>query len=194
MAAYTELVVTDLKNYIHCPRYTYFEHCLPGVRPRTYAMDAGDEAHEDERARARRRTLWQYGLPEGERQFDVYLQSSNLGLVGRVDELVTAPGGMLLPVDYKLSDKVNESFEMQVVAYALLLEATYDTTVHTGYVYLIGRRKLHTVAVSPDRRDSVLAALRHMRDIVDYERMPPPVRQKGKCRACEWWRFCNDVV
>ena len=47
------LNVTDLKNYAHCPRVTFFEKCLPDVRPRVYAMDAGQEAHEEERARAK---------------------------------------------------------------------------------------------------------------------------------------------
>ena len=193
--------VTDLKNYVHCPRFPYYEACLPDVRPRTFAMDAGDEAHVIERARARRRTLWAYGLPKGERHFNVRLFDPARGLSGMVDELVIAPAEpaatsafALYPVDYKLSTKVTESFELQVCAYALLLEAVYAIPVTRGYIYLIGQRQLHAVDVTAARRAAVETALENIRAIIKEERMPPPVKQRAKCRACEWRRFCNDVV
>lgn len=200
MAAFTDptqiewLVVTDLKNYAHCPRIPYFEQCMPGVRPRTYMMDAGDEAHIEERARARRRTLWAYGLPEGERQFNVRVADAELGLIGVIDELVTTADGVVLPVDYKLSQKVKESFELQIIAYAMLLEAVHGRTVAQGYIYFIGERRLHTVAVGDAGRAQVRAALDDIRQMTRREAMPGPVTQRAKCRACEWRRFCNDVV
>lgn len=202
MAAYIDpqagpvawLMVTDLKNYTHCARIPYFERCLPGLRPRTYAMDAGDEAHIEERARARRRTLWAYGLPEGERAFNVRLTDPALGLIGVIDELVHTPDGRMLPVDYKLSQKVNESFALQIVAYAMLLEATYGITVAQGYIYLIGERDLRTIPVTEAGRAQVRAALDDIRTMTEREAIPPPVKERAKCRACEWRRICNDVV
>jgi CRISPR-associated exonuclease Cas4 len=188
------LVVTDLKNYAHCARIAYFEQTLMNIRPRTYAMDAGDEAHTEERARARRRTLWAYGLPKGERQFNVRVSDATLGLIGVIDELVTTPEGLLLPVDYKLSRKVNDSFALQVVAYAMLLEAAYQRPVQQGYIYLIGERRLHTIAVTEAGRGAVQDALDTIRAMLRAETLPPPTPQRAKCRACEWRRFCNDVV
>lgn len=187
------LHVTDLKNYAHCPRFPYFERCLTDVRPRTYAMDAGEEAHEQERARARRRTLWAYGLPQGERSFQVRVYSPALNLVGVIDELVHAPDGIYHPVDYKLSEKVTPGFELQVVAYGMLVEAQFGLPVERGYLYLIGRRELHAVALDVNRRLRVLDAVQAIREIARTERMPPPVAERAKCRACEWRRFCNDV-
>lgn len=193
--------VTDLKNYAHCPRFPYYEACLPDVRPRTFAMDAGKEAHIIERARARRRTLSAYGLPKGERHFNVRLFDPIRRLSGMVDELVivqaepgTTPALELYPVDYKLSTKITEWFELQVCAYALLLEAVYAVPVTRGYIYLIGQRQLHAVEVTKTRRAAVEAALEDIRIIIQRERMPPPVKHRAKCRACEWRRFCNDVI
>lgn len=188
------LHVTDLKNYAHCARFPYFERCLPDVRPRTYAMDAGEEAHEEERARARRRTLWAYGLPEGERFFQVRVYSAALNLVGVIDELVRSTDGKYHPVDYKLSERISPGFELQVVAYGMLVEAQYETQVERGYLYLIGRRELHPVELDASRRQRVIEAVKAIRQIVETERMPPPVAERAKCRACEWRRFCNDVV
>lgn len=188
------LHVTDLKNYAHCARFPYFERCWHDVRPRTYMMDAGEDAHVEEKARARRRTLWAYGLPEGERLFQVRVYSPTLNLVGVIDELVRAPDGIFHPVDYKLSEKVTPGFELQIAAYALLVEAQFGAQVERGYLYLIGRRELHPVVIDARRRQAVIDAVTAVRAIVDGERMPPPVKERAKCRACEWRRFCNDVV
>lgn len=190
----TALHVTDLKNYAHCPRFPYFERCLQDVRPRTYMMDAGEEAHLEEKARARRRTLWAYGLPEGERLFQVRVYSPALHLIGVIDELVRTPNGIYLPVDYKLSEKVTPSFELQIAAYALLIETHFETRVERGYLYLIGRRELHAVVIDESLRQAVVEAVIAVRLMIDAEQMPPPVKERAKCRACEWRHFCNDVV
>lgn len=192
-AALDYLTVTDLKQHTHCPRFTFFEHVWPAVRPRTYKMDAGEEAHERERERARRRSLRAYDLVEGERHFAVRVESAALRLRGEIDELVIAPGGVYLPIDYKLSNKVSESFRVQITAYALLVEAQFGAQVTTGYVYLIVPRTLHPVEITPARRAAIPGMLATMRALIRAEQMPPPVRARAKCRDCEFRRFCNDV-
>jgi CRISPR-associated exonuclease Cas4 len=186
------LIVTDIKDYVHCPRFVYYGGCLPAVRPRTYMMEAGKEEHERERERARRRTLRAYGLPDGERRFAQPVVSHTLRLVGQIDELVIAEGGWI-PVDYKLSDRASESFIMQVIAYALLVEETFGVTVTTGYVYLMVGRKLHPVPIPPDARAQIERICAAIRRAIDSEDMPPPPSARAKCRACEFRRFCNDV-
>lgn len=187
------LTVTDLKNYAHCPRFTYYEHCLPAVRPRTYKMDEGTEEHERERERARRRTLRAYGLPAGERQFNVRVQCDTLRLRGEIDELVTTPDGALLPVDYKLSRKINELFVIQLTAYAMLLELMHHVTVELGYIYLMTPRKMELIPITAQRRATVYAMLDAARAIILSENMPSPPKARAKCRDCEFRRFCNDV-
>ena len=191
-----DLTVTDLKQYTHCARFAYHENVLPEVRPRTYKMEAGEEAHVRERERARRRTLAQYGLPEGERHFNLRIHCPDLGLRGELDELVIAPSGVYLPVDYKLSTKVSDSFRVQIAAYALLVESRFKAEgarVETGYLYLIVPRSLHPVPITEALRTQVRASLTAIRDILRREQLPPPPRARAKCRDCEFRRFCNDV-
>ena len=186
--------VTDLKNYAHCPRIPYLENCLRDVRPRTYMMDAGEEAHVEEKARARRRTLWAYGLPEGERAFAVRVYSPVLNLIGVIDELVRTPDGRCFPVDYKLSERVSAAVALQIGAYGMLVETQFGVAVPTGYAYLIERRELHAVAIDTDLRRAVREACMAVHEMVALERLPGPPRARSQCRACEWRRFCNDVV
>jgi CRISPR-associated exonuclease Cas4 len=187
------LTVTDVKNHAHCARFTFYEQCWPAVRPRTYKMDAGEEAHERERERARRRTLRAYDLPAGERQFAVRVACARLRLRGEIDELVITPEGGYLPVDYKLSTKVSDSFAAQITAYAMLVESQFGVRVETGYIYLLIPRTMAPVTITPERREAVRDMLARMRGIMDGEVMPPPPRARAKCRDCEFRRFCNDV-
>jgi len=50
-------VVTDLKQFAYCPRVVYYSYCLPLIRPMTYKMKAGQEAHVEEKGREQRRSL-----------------------------------------------------------------------------------------------------------------------------------------
>lgn len=187
------VTVTDLKNFSHCPRITYFEQCLPGVRPKTYLMHAGEEEHEKERERARRRTLRAYDLPDGERFFGVKLACEDLGLRGELDELVITPDGRYLPADYKLSMKLNDSFIHQITAYALLIERQFQTVVEYGYIYLMTTRVFHRIEMIEIHRLEVMTTIAAIREMAVREQMPSPPSSKAKCRACEFRRFCNDV-
>lgn len=188
------LNVTDLKNFAHCQRIVYYEKCWPDVRPRVYAMDAGQDAHDAERARAKRRKLTMYGLPDGERRFNLRLYSPTLRLVGVLDELVIGPDGIYYPVDYKLSNKISLSFKWQITAYALLIEEHFGASVEAGFIFLLARRQLERVAITRKLRTNVTAALDQIRHLIRTETMPPPVTARSKCSVCEFRRFCNDVV
>ncbi|PIZ26363.1 MAG: CRISPR-associated protein Cas4, partial [Chloroflexi bacterium CG_4_10_14_0_8_um_filter_57_5] len=111
--------VTDLKQWVYCPRILYYVMCLPDVRPVTYKMKAGVEAGREEEGREARRSLHAYNLTEGRREFNVPLVSSRLGLRGVVDMVIwldePAPGEVM-PVDYKLSEIVGEHFRLQLAA------------------------------------------------------------------------------
>ncbi len=188
------LTVTDLKQYIYCPRITYYERCMPHLRPRTYKMDAGVFAHEQERKRAARRTLHAYGLESGERQFEVPLTSERFGITGKVDEIVTFPGPPLTiyPVDYKLARQVSPHYRLQIAAYALMIEEVWDCDVAQGFVYLIPLRRLESIAITSELRVQVENALYAIHNIIRTEHMPPPPKRRSKCESCEFRRVCND--
>jgi CRISPR-associated exonuclease Cas4 len=185
--------VTDLKQMAYCPRVVFYERCLPHVRPRTYKMEAGQAAHEDEQARAARRTLARYALPEGERHFDLLLQSARLGLRGKLDEVIALGDGTLIPVDYKLTRAVAGNHRLQLAAYALLLEAVYGGAVTRGFVVLIPTQKAVEVAINGKLRAAVATRLEEARTMVKEERMPEPTTVRARCYDCEFRRFCNDV-
>lgn len=185
--------VTDLKQFTYCQRIIFYERCLPHIRPRTFKMDAGRDAHEDEEKRALRRSLSGYDVLEGERFFNVRLISESLGLSGEIDEVVRTSDGEVFPVDYKLAKQASPHYKVQLVAYAMLLETAENVAVKRGYIYLIRTRQLAKVAITSSLRIQVETALTAMRQMVEQERMPGAAVNRNYCAACEFRRFCNDV-
>ncbi|HEC21553.1 MAG TPA: CRISPR-associated protein Cas4 [Chloroflexi bacterium] len=184
--------VTDLKEYIYCPRAFFYEACLPDLHRETVKTDAGRRAHERERQLARRRSLAAYGLEAGERFFDVPVRSDELRMVGEIDEVLRVEGE-LIPVDYKNTDRLGYNFQMQLTAYGLMLAETAGQEVRRGFFFIIPARRAEELVFSARLVRSVKHALSDMYRIVETEAMPEPTRYRMRCATCKYRRFCNDV-
>lgn len=192
------LQVTDLKQYSYCPRIVFYQTCLPGIRPTTYKMAAGIKAQEKVTSLEKRRSLRAYDLIEGERHFNVSVQSERLGVSGQVDLVVESSVGdarRLTPVDFKLSrQKPGRHFHLQLACYALLLEECWGAPVESGYLYLIPSKESIRVEITPRLRCDVVKQLAEIRHLLQAEEMPTPTAHRGSCVNCEFRRFCNDVL
>lgn len=187
--------VTDLKQWVYCPRVLYYHMCLPNVRPVTYKMKAGTEAGLAEEGRESRRSLRSYGLKEGRREFEVPLQSSTFGLRGKPDMVIWLDESHeVIPVDYKMSEIAGEHFKLQIAAYGVMLEEISGYTAKRGFLYSIPQRKAEEALIDKRARDKLQTALTEMHRILRYELIPEATPNKNKCLACEFRRFCNDVV
>lgn len=192
----TPFRVTDLKQWVYCPRILYYYTCLPDVRPVTYKMEAGVQAGKEEETREARRSLRVYKLNAGRREFDVPVASSRLGLRGKIDMVIWLDDAdeQFIPVDYKHSTRSGLHFKLQLAAYALLLEETSGGVARRGFLYSIPLRKAEVVVLDKRLRQKLYAALEGMHRILMSESMPEPTPQRSKCLACEFRRFCNDVL
>lgn len=187
--------VTDLRQYGYCARIVYYTYCLPLLRPVTFKMAAGVEAHRRAEGLEQRRGLRAYGLERGERYFDVELESGALGLRGKVDMVVVVDGGReVIPVEYKdTPGRAGHHFELQLGAYGLMLEEGGWGRVGRGFLYFIPARRAKEVVLTDELKAEVRMLVGGMWEMVDGERMPAPTPYRGRCRACEFRRFCNDI-
>ena len=190
--------VTDLKQYTFCPRVVFYTYCLPLLRPTTFKMEAGRRAHDRAKGKAQRRTLSAYGLQEGERYFDMWVESSILGLRGKIDLVIEARDGEMrewIPVEYKQTTRrTGPHIRMQVAAYGMMLEEERGEQVRRGFVYSLVTRKAEEIKIGKRLRESVRETLEAMREMVEREVMPEPPRTQRQCVNCEFRRFCNDVL
>lgn len=188
------LTVTDVKQWLYCPRVVYYMRCLPRVRPTTYRMLAAGDAHADEADRERRRSLRTYGLDDGEREFDVEITSTRLGLRGKID-LVVRRRDEIIPIDYKDSPgRAGRHFLVQLAAYGLLLEEATGLAAHRGFLYFIPSRRSFAVALGDDLKAAAREAIEAIQAMIVRESMPSPTPWRHRCAACEFHRFCNDVM
>ena len=186
--------VVDLKQWFVCRRIVYYHYVLPAVRPVTYGMKAGVAAHEEARPLEKRRTLRAYGIPDGERQFDVGLHAPDLGLSGLVDMIIQREDEVI-PVDFKDSFQIKaRQFRWQVAAYGVLLEHLWQQPVRRGFVYSLPARQALEVKLTARMRSSVRKAVAEMRESVLRTVFPPPPAGRRICVTCEFRRFCNDVL
>ncbi len=97
------LRVSDLKQYIYCPRILYYYYVMPVPRRVTRKMEYGRLEHVEIKKLEKRRGLKTYGILEGERLFNYPLNSPRLGLHGVIDMIIATYDGHVYPVEFKHS-------------------------------------------------------------------------------------------
>lgn len=189
--------VTDLKQWVYCPRILYYHYCLPDVRPTTYKMKAGVKAGRKEEDRSKRRSLRLYGIQEGRKAYDHRLSSPSLGLRGKVDMVIwrwNEEDTEVIPVDYKLSRRLGKHFKLQIVAYGAMLEEEECIPSCRGFLYSIPKREVLEVPFTAKLKNELQESLDLMKTMHRSERIPAPTPHRKKCVNCEFRRYCNDTV
>jgi len=188
------LRVSDVKQYIYCPRIIYFYYVLPIHRRITKKMEYGRLEHVEIKQLEKRRKLKAYGILEGTRDFQVYLQSSRLGLNGLLDMSITTPSGEVYPVEFKHSiSKKGLHQKYQLTAYAMLLEEKYQKPIRYGFLYLIPSKTVVALEITSSMREHVKKTLSAIRNIIAGEKIPGYIRSKHRCTDCEFKNYCADL-
>ncbi len=187
------LTVSDVKQFLYCPRVVFYTYCLHLKRPSTYKMAEGTLEHEAVTQKEERRSLRAYGLIEGERQFNISLYSRRLALTGKLDMVIVTPREVI-PVDFKNTfSGAGLNHKYQLTGYALLVEDLWQRPVRRGFIYMIPRKKAQEVVITDNMRVFFRQTLGKIRDMIDRESLPQPSRRIRHCTDCEFINFCNDI-
>ncbi|MGE5557832.1 MAG: CRISPR-associated protein Cas4 [Bacillota bacterium] len=186
--------VTDIKQYQYCPRIIYFTYVQPVPRRVTRLMKFGEERHLEMERLEPRRVVRKYGLDEGEKIYRETFHSERLGLSGKLDMSIHAPGAVY-PVEFKftLEREPRRSYIGQLAAYAMLLEEKYATHIGKGFFYFIPAKKIAPVDIKDADKDRVICNLQAIRELIAGETFPPGTKETAKCVDCEWRIFCGDI-
>lgn len=187
------LRVNDLKQYAYCPRVVFYQYTMPVQRKATYKMERGKDTEAAIQRLESRRTLREYQLAEGTRQFQLWLRSERLALSGRLDLLVTTPRAAF-PVDFKdTMAPVQRNHHVQLCAYALLVEDVLGVHVEKGFIYRVPRDDIVAVDMSSELRRHTMLLMAEIRRMVRHEIVPPPTAVRERCADCEYRNYCGDV-
>lgn len=189
------LTVSDIKQYVYCPRVVYFSYFLPLRRPTTYKMEEGKLEHEHLADLEARRSLKAYGLAEGERRFNLNLYSRRLELTGRLDMIITT-ATEVIPVDFKnTGGPAGLNHKYQLTGYALVMESLYEYPINVGCVvypsFPEGRfaveRDFHLI---DDELRQWFIEERDERMRMLHEEIDPGVASECQ-ETCPFWRHCH---
>ena len=187
--------VTDLKQYVYCPRVIYFTYVMPVNKKTTFKMEYGREQHVSERKKEDRRGFKSYDLIEGKRYFDYPVISEKLGLSGKLDLLIETEEASqpAYPVEMKYTYKgIRANIKYQLGAYALLLEEKYQAPINEGFIYIIPTKKAHRIIITSEMKEYAQKAVSAIHNIIEKEHFPEP-RSKRRCHDCEFRKYCNDL-
>lgn len=188
------LKVSDVKQFLYCPRVVYFTYVMPVHRKVTRKMEYGKEEHLELERLERRRGFRSYDLSEGERRYRTKLCSERLGVEGVLDMHIMCGSGCF-PVEFKNTSRhpgLNHKY--QLVCYAMLLEDEYGKPVRHGYLYLIPGKRVHVVEMTPNARTFVRKTLGRIKMMIARESFPPAPGRPARCFECEYRNYCADVV
>ncbi len=191
-----EIRVTDIKQFVFCPRYVYFTYVQPVPKIPTFKMSEGRVEHIENQKKEKRRGMRSYDLIEGERHFHYPVRSKLLGMHGKIDMLIDAKfekGQRYFPVECKHTFRgLRNNILYQLVAYSLAIEEMTNTPVDKGFIYIIPEKKAYPVAISTARKQHVKRMISMIHYIVKNEHFPEP-RSRARCATCELQRYCNDL-
>ena len=191
------ITVSDVKQYLYCPKIIYFDHVLHVPKPPDQKLETGKEKHDSITTKEKRRKgaiFYDQELDQAEKLFRVALESNILGLRGVLDYLVKTEREFI-PVDYKFgsshSGAVHLNHKYQLAAYALLVEENFKTIVLRGFIYYSKDRVNVQIDLNDEIRRRTLKMIREIEGIIKEEIEPTGTRNSGRCTDCEYGRYCE---
>lgn len=123
---------------------------------------------------------------------ELRLESENLGLKGRVDRvLVGKKDNSIIPFELKSrEEKIFISDELQLTAYAMLLEEKYLRKIPFGIIEVGNSKK--QVPITESNKAEILKIAGIIRAMENNP--PPPIQSNfNKCRNCEFREECTKL-
>ncbi|GAB7018960.1 CRISPR-associated protein Cas4 [Halostagnicola bangensis] len=168
--------VSDLNQFAYCPRRYWYLHFYD-TQGRNYERIEGKTTHENQSTR-------------GDWLNELYLESEELGLKGKIDVL-DLEEDRAVPVERKRAESGDyyKSDEVQLAGYCMLLEDHLDEPVREGAIYLYETDQRMHIPITEDHRAEVheqISAIQSM----SVDSIPSFTDNPDKCEACSAREYC----
>ncbi|HIK50240.1 MAG TPA: type I-MYXAN CRISPR-associated endonuclease Cas1 [Oscillatoriales cyanobacterium M59_W2019_021] len=179
------LRISSLHALAYCPRLFYLEE-VEELYTQNAEVFAGRRLHTE------------LEKQEDEDWEDLYLESEELGLRGRVDALRTRDG-QTIPYEHKRGrchrdenkqPQAWDSDKLQILAYCCLLESALGIVVSEGRIRYHADNVLVTVPLDDEGRNAVREAVEKARSIRQSLHRPPVTENERLCAKCSLSPVC----
>jgi CRISPR-associated exonuclease Cas4 len=185
---------SEIIEHLFCPRYTYFMNCLniPQHEELRYKVLKGRELHENKEKVNIDYVRKRLGCVE--KEISVYLASKELGIRGKIDEVLHLSDGTLAPLDYKYAehgDFIFRTHRVQSAVYALLIMENYGKAVKKGFIcYVRGGSLIKEIIYSQNDFNFVRQVITEIFDIIIRGYYPKKTAWEKRCIDCCYHNIC----
>jgi len=189
------ITTSDVIEYLFCPRFTYYMHCLeiPQHEGNRFKVQKGRHIHE-----IREKTNTEYlrkKLGCIGRENSVKLCSKKHHIRGIVDEIIFLADGTAAPIDYKYAEYKEKTFrthKYQATIYALLIAENYGKPVNRAYLcYARSNNKIKEITITEKDYKKAIKAIEEVLDIIQNGLYPKKTKYSRKCIDCCYRRICT---
>ncbi|MDR2204355.1 MAG: CRISPR-associated protein Cas4 [Nitrososphaerota archaeon] len=192
--------VTDIKQYIYCPRIVYFDRVLHAKQIFGSQQNDSKKLHEQYITKEHNRKdaiHYSHELVNAEKYMYTTLCSNKYELQGNIDCIIKTTKNEYIPVDYKNmksnKGKTHIQHKYQLVGYALLIEDNYNTIVKQAFIEYIPEKIVIQFEITPTMKTFVKRIIGHIKQIIQEEELPPIRTAEHKCRGgCGHKQICQQ--
>ena len=190
------ITISDVIEYLYCPRFTYFMHCLaiPQREERLYKVRKGREVHAAKETTNIGYLRRRYSVAD--KQVEVYMNSPKLGIRGVVDEVLFLEDGTAAPLDYKFAEyrgKMFRTHRYQSALYGMMISETFGVPVNRGYVvYTRSKDKIVEIKFTEKDWEQANKIVDNIFRIIQDGEYPDISTNKRKCLNCTYRRICTQ--
>jgi CRISPR-associated exonuclease Cas4 len=186
------LSVTDIVDFIYCPRCFYFNYVLKAGKERTPKMARGSEAHKCIEDKSKRAKIIKWP-PKLIKKFEINLKSKKFNFNVKIDCLMFNET-FAYPVEFKSSfTKLFYVHKLQLAAQSIAIEEVLGKKVPFGYIKSISNGNVVKVEMPKALKDDVIKTINHMQKILISEALPVPTTDSNKCTDCYYKKFCKRI-
>ena len=190
----TIITISDVLEYLFCPRFTYFMYCLdiPQHEEKRFKVLKGRDVHETRRLTNTEYVRKKLNCIKKER--GVFIASKKNRIKGIVDEVLFLDDGTAAPFEYKFAeykDKIFSTYKYQLVLHALMIQENYGIEVNRGYICYIRSNNL-VKQIDFDQSDfkKGLEIIGSVIDIIEKGVYPKAAKSSMKCIDCCYRNIC----
>lgn len=188
------VTVSDVMEYLFCPRFTYFMYCLniPQHEEKRYKVLKGRKLHEI-RDKINKDYL-RKRLNCIRKETSVYLSSSRYHIKGIVDEVLFLKDGTASPLDYKFAEykeKLFRTHRYQSIIYALMIKENYKAEVNKGFIcYARSNNLIREIRIRDKDYKDVIETINSILTIIHKGFYPQKTKYPMKCVDCCYRNIC----
>lgn len=191
----TIITISDVLEYLFCPRFIYFMHCLaiPQHEESRFKVIKGREVHDEKRITNTEYLRKKLGVVR--KEINVFIASKNHNIKGIVDEVLFLEDGTAAPFEYKYAefkDVIFQTYKFQLVLHAMMIKENYKIDVKKGFICFT-RSNNHIEEIIFTEKDfkKGLEIIDEILGIIDKGFYPGKSKYKNKCIDCCYSNICT---